>query len=227
MPEFQVLIVEDDPMVASINRRLVSRVAGFSPMGCAGTRDQALAILEQLHPDLVLLDVYLPDGNGLEVLRHLRTAARRTDVILVTAAHDGPTVEAAIRYGAVDYLFKPYEPERLFRALERFRNLRHTLQPGENLSQEAYDSLHMGVAGREAILPKGIRPATLHLVVEFLRQAGAPVTALDVANGTGIDRTTALRYLDFLCAQEEAREFPHYGTVGRPARLFRLVRPAG
>lgn len=227
MRQLGVLVVEDDPMVASINRRLVEQVPGFRVLGVATTGAEALAAVERLTPDLVLLDVYLPDANGVEILKKLRQAAGPVDVVLITAAHDAPTVEAAIRYGAVDYLFKPFEPRRLHAALEHFRRLRQALRPGQVLSQAEFDRLR-GVAPPDTHpLPKGINRATLAQVVEFLNRAAGPVTARDVAEATGMDRTTALRYLDFLQARGDLVEEVSFGSVGRPSRMFRPVRPAG
>ncbi|BDG62037.1 response regulator [Caldinitratiruptor microaerophilus] len=227
MRDLGVLVVEDDPMVASITRRLVEQVPGFRVLGVVRAAEEALAAVQRLSPDLVLLDVYLPDGNGVDVLRRLRQGAGPVDVVLITAAHDAPTVEAAIRYGAVDYLFKPFDPRRLHAALEHFRRLRQALRPGQVLSQADFDRLR-GVAPADAYpLPKGINRVTLAQVVEFLGRTDGPVTARDVAEATGMDRTTALRYLDFLQARGDLVEEVSFGSVGRPSRVFRPVRPAG
>lgn len=222
--EIRVLIVEDDPMVASINRRLVARVPGYCTVGWAGTCAEALEQIQETAPDLVLLDVYLPDGSGVELLRTLRSAGRPTDVVLITAAHDGGTVEEAIRYGAVDYLFKPFEPERLYAALAHYRDLRQRLRPGAALSQEELDRLRRLPPAGPAPVPKGINRATLAAVTAYLEAAAPqPVAAADVAAAMGMDRTTALRYLDYLQAAGAVREEVSFGGVGRPARRFRLA----
>lgn len=225
MSEIRVLVVEDDPMVSSINRRLIARVAGFRVVASAGTLAGALGGVAESAPDLVLLDVYLPDGNGVDVLRTLRSGDRPVDVLLITAAHDSRTVEAAIRYGAVDYLFKPFEPERLYAALEQYRSLRSRLASGEALNQEVFDRLRgKGAAAAQPQPPKGISRSTLALVLEFLRmRAPEPVAAADVSAAMGMDRTTAMRYLEYLQSVGEAREEVGFGSVGRPARRFRLA----
>lgn len=226
MQEISVLIVEDDPMVASINRRLVSRVAGFRTAGCTGTCQEARDAVRDLRPDLVLLDVYLPDGCGVDLLRIWRADAEPTDVVLITAAHDSSTVEQAIRYGAVDYLFKPFEPERLYAALERYLHLRRALVPGEEINQQTFDRLYRRSPSGGTPLPKGIRRATLEWVTSHLALVTGPVSAVDVSAAVGIDRTTALRYLDFLREMGEVQEVVSFGSVGRPSRLFRLSRSA-
>lgn len=226
MTEIRVLIVEDDPMVASINRRLISRVTGYRTVGCAGTCQGALEAVRGLGPELVVLDVYLPDGSGVDLLRTWRAGAEPTDVLLITAAHDGQTVEAAMRYGAVDYLFKPFEPERLYRALEGYRTMRMRFQPGEVLNQAEFDRLRRGGITIVPALPKGINRTTLELVLRELGRLTEPVAAAELAEQVGMDRSTALRYLDFLRASGQVQETVCFGAVGRPSRLFRLSRLA-
>lgn len=219
--ELRVLVVEDDPMVASIHGRLITRMKGFRLAGSVGTCREALAAVEALSPDVVVLDVYLPDGSGLAVLKSLRTAGRYTDVILITAAHDSETVAQAIRYGVVDYLFKPYPLPRLTAALERARELRSALARTGHLSQADFDRLPRSDSGGRPALPKGINPATLEKTRAYLCRLQDPVTATQVAAALGMDRSTALRYLDFLLQSGEVHEEVQFGSVGRPSRLFR------
>lgn len=225
MQSVRVLIVEDDPMVASINQRLVGRLPGFHPVGVCRTAREVLEAVQQLSPDLVLLDVYLPDQSGVEVLQSLRARGERVHVIPVTAAHDATTVEAAIRLGAVDYLFKPYEPSRLEAALLRFRAFYQTLKRHPHLNQADFDLLRTGTSASSGPqTPKGINQATLRRVLDHLARADSPVSATHLALAAGISRVTALRYLDYLLEAGHVEEENLYGAVGRPVRLFRLRR---
>ena len=110
-------------------------------------------------------------------------------------------------------------------ALERYRSLRHALRPGETLSQEEFDRLRQGVMAPAPAQPKGINPAPHPRVGQHLDRAQEPVTATDLAARLGMDRTTALRYLDYLQRTGEVREEVCFGMVGRPARMFRLAGP--
>ena len=104
-----VLVVDDDFMVAEIHRRFVEQVDGFRAVGVARTGAEALTAARELKPDLILLDVYLPDMTGLNVLQQLRSHGDRVGVIMITAARELDTVSAALDGGAADYLIKPFE----------------------------------------------------------------------------------------------------------------------
>ncbi|MCL4424252.1 MAG: response regulator [Firmicutes bacterium] len=135
----RVFIVEDDPMVEKINRSYVDQVEGFQVVGSARTLWQARETIRNLEPELVLLDIYLPDDSGLRLLRDIRQSDLKTDVIVITAAHDTSTVSRAIRYGAFDYLIKPFDFPRLRQALENYRNLHVALDQQDTLTQEEID----------------------------------------------------------------------------------------
>ncbi|MET9190140.1 response regulator, partial [Streptomyces tendae] len=115
-----VLVVDDDFMVARVHRAFVERVEPFRVVGVAGTGEQALAAVEELRPDLVLLDLYLPDVFGLDVIPRLRGAGHDCDVMVISAAREADAVRGAVRHGVVDYLLKPFEFEDLRVRLERY-----------------------------------------------------------------------------------------------------------
>src|SRR6478735_3318816 len=87
-----VLIVDDDFMVAEIHRRFVEQVDGFRAVGVTRTGAEALTAVRDVRPHLVLLDVYLPDMTGLEVLQQLRSDGNLVGVIMITAARELDTV---------------------------------------------------------------------------------------------------------------------------------------
>ena len=121
----RALIVDDDPMTASIHRSYVERVPGFEVAGEAHSGRAALEAVRELRPDLVLLDIYLPDISGLEVLRRLREPdAPHVDVIAVTAAKDVGTLRTAIHGGVIHYLVKPFFFDTLRERLEAYATLR-------------------------------------------------------------------------------------------------------
>ena len=200
----RTLIVDDDPMTASIHRSYVERVAGFEAIGEAHTGAAALDAARRLEPDLVLLDIYLPDMSGLDVLRRLRAGdERRVDVIAVTAAKDVDTLR-----------------ERL----EAYAALRKRLDRLSEPEQEDIDHVFslLRTQGRHS-LPKGISAPTLTLVVEALRAAKGEVTANEIADATGVSRGTARRYLEYLAATGAGELSLRYGVTGRPEHLYRLA----
>jgi response regulator of citrate/malate metabolism len=223
----RTLVVDDDPMTASIHRSYVERVAGFEVVGEAHSGAEALELVERLKPELVLLDIYLPDMTGLDVLRRLRASGiSRIDVIAVTAAKDVNTLREAIHGGVVHYLVKPFFFDALRERLEAYAALHGRLERLREPEQEDIDHVFslLRSHGRKS-LPKGISAPTLALVVEALR-AGGEVTAVEVAERAGVSRGTARRYLEYLAATGASELTLRYGATGRPEHLYRWAESA-
>ncbi|MGQ9533280.1 MAG: response regulator [Desulfotomaculales bacterium] len=223
MEPITVLIIEDDPMVAEINTSFVHAVPGFKVVGAARTGRAGVEATQRLQPNLALLDVYLPDVDGLSVLREIRDLALPVDVILVTAAHDTFTIQNAFRYGAIDYIIKPFRFDRLKAALENFAVLYHRLHTPSPLRQEEIDRLTLGHL-LPPELPKGLQEVTLRQILLLLIKEPRAWSAEEVAARLGVARVTARRYLEFLRAGGQAELEMQYGTVGRPVKRYRLVQ---
>lgn len=221
----RVLIVDDDFMVARIHRSLVERVSGFEVAGEAHTGVDALAAVETLRPDLVLLDIYLPDMSGLQVMRKLRERARpQVDIMAVTAAKDVETLRAAMHSGVVHYLIKPFSFETLRERLETYSALKTRLERMTEAEQADVDRLYALLRARSGgRLPKGISGPTLESVLAVLREADRELSAAEVADQAGISRGTARRYLEHLAAGGLADLDLRYGTSGRPEHRYRWV----
>lgn len=222
MTPVRVLLVEDDLRVARVNRDLLERDPGVHVVGSAATLAQARALVPVLAPDLILLDVHLPDGSGLVLLQEWRAGGLTTDVALITAADDEVSVRLALAGGAFDYLIKPFTGARLAEVVARHRARR--LPPGA-LEQAQLDRLLGGGRGAPEPLPRGIDPHTLERVAGALDQASSPLSAEEVGDRTQLSRVTAWRYLEFLVRQGRARLEHQYGLGGRPAKLYRAAPP--
>jgi len=223
MELIDVVIVEDDPMVIEINRSFVNAVAGFRVSGTAKTGSEALNLIKELVPALTLLDVYLPDTNGVLVLQEIRKQGLPTDVILVTAAHDAETIQNSFRYGAVDYIIKPFKFNRLQAALENYALLRKRLSKKTHFRQEDLDglSLNRRGAGSPDDLPKGLNSLTLRQILLYLLKQEQPLSAEEIAAALGLARVTARRYLEYLCQLQKVELELQYGSVGRPVKKYR------
>nr|WP_205599436.1 response regulator [Aeromonas rivipollensis] len=215
------MIVEDDPAIAEIHRRFVQRLAGFEVLGVALTLFDAREQIAILKPDLVLLDVWLPDGEGFSLLRELRQSGAHLDVILLTAAREAAALQEAMRLGVVDFILKPVVFERLRDTLGNYAESRAALAALADIDQQAVDALFGTPLQQVAAggLPKGIDALTLQRVLAALNQQGA--SAEEIGNRVGVSRTTARRYLEFLVGQQLASPELEYGTVGRPERRYR------
>lgn len=220
----KVLVVEDDFMVAQVNRDFVEKVPGFCVVGVASSGAQALEMLEKERPDLVILDIYLPDMSGTEVLRCIRASGNGADVIVITAAREAGAVREALQGGAIDYIIKSFRFERFAATLEGYKAYRDRLQRAGELGQREVDRLYNLVVKRDPpdALPKGIDHQTLDRVRRHLERSPDSLTAEEVAHGTGLSRTTARRYLDYLVETGQAKEELTYGAVGRPEHRFTL-----
>ena len=224
MRKLRVLVVEDDRVVAEINRQFVERVDGFEVVGVARSAVAALEAAQRLRPDLVLLDIYMPDGDGLGVLRRLRQEGGDVDVIPVTAARSSAVVRELMRHGAVGYIVKPFRFERLAATLEAYRRWRASLEGDSALTQAEVDRLRRLLsASHQEDLPKGLDHLTLESIMELLEQRREFLTAEEVAEQVGASRVTARRYLEYLAETGRAEVKLTYGAVGRPVRRYQLM----
>jgi response regulator of citrate/malate metabolism len=219
MTDRTVLVVDDDFMVASIHVRFVERVPGFTVVGTAATGRAALDEVDRLHPDLVLLDVHLPDMTGIEVLRALRAAGNQVGVLIVTAAREADTVRAAAAGGAAHYVVKPFEFDDLRVRMEAWRAAQDALAD-ETAGQGDIDAVFTPVvAGPPRALPKGLSTPTAESVLDVLA-SGAEVSASECADRVGISRVSARRYLEHFVETGRATVRLQYGG-GRPERRYR------
>ncbi|MGQ9349191.1 response regulator [Mycolicibacterium gilvum] len=217
-----VLVVDDDFMVAEIHRRFVDRIDGFRVVGVARTGAEALEATRQLRPQLILLDVYLPDMTGLEVLQQLRSGGDRVDVIVITAARELDTVRGALDGGAADYLIKPFEFSQLETKLTAYAARADALQSARGADQDLIDALFGGPSVAPAkTMPKGLGAETGELVLDAVRTAGE-VSAAECADLVGISRVSARRYLEHYLGAGTLELRLQYG-VGRPERRYRIA----
>jgi response regulator of citrate/malate metabolism len=214
----RVLVVDDDFMVAKVHSGYVARTPGFEVVGVAHNGADAVRLVRELRPDLVLLDVYLPDVDGLAVLRELRGLADDVDVIVITAATDVETVRSAMRGGVLHYLIKPFEYAALRDQLAHFAALDRRLDQLASAGQADVDQV-FGARPRSApVLPKGLTAQTAALVERVLRER--PVTASECADATELARVSARRYLEHFVGTGKAEVRLKYGGTGRPERLY-------
>jgi response regulator of citrate/malate metabolism len=216
------LIVEDDYHVATIHSAYVKRVSPFTVAGHASTVASARAEIARLAPDLVLLDLYLPDGQGLDLLREMVDRPDRPDFLVITAARDMATVRAAMRLGTVHYLVKPFRFAQLEERLIAYRNLRARLSRVVEAEQHEVDALY-GLLGGPAPMPTSQPGKTMVPIREHLTETRQDLSASEIAALIGISRSTAQRYLSELARQGTVQLRLHYGAAGRPEHRYRIA----
>lgn len=227
----RVLLVEDDPMVAELNRLYVNRVEGFEIVASVRSAQEAQLVLGERQVDLILLDIYMAGQNGVELLAAIRAQALDVDVIFVTAARDTATISRTLKLGAVDYLIKPFEFERLKQALENYQETHRRMGKDHPVSQTELDS----VLGRrpgparsgQPPLPKGLDRVTLERVCSaiFSLPKETPwFTCEEISAMVGISRVSVRKYCEFLCGLKVLKMEHGYGSVGRPVHRFAMQK---
>ncbi|MFR0356760.1 response regulator [Streptomyces sediminimaris] len=227
-----VLVVDDDFRVAEINAKYVGKVPGFRVADRAHSAAQALDSVQRGGIDLVLLDHYLPDRTGLELVHRMRDQGHGTDVIMITAAGDVGTVQAAMRLGALHYLVKPFTFAALRTRLDSYAALRRTVDrvggrgiSGQDQVDRIFGALRTAPAASSPGLPSGHSEPTSDLICRVLHHADHPLSAHEVAAETGLSRSTAQRYLRHLEQAGRLRLSLKYGDTGRPEHLYAWVAP--
>jgi two-component system CitB family response regulator len=225
----KVLIVEDDLKIAEIHRRFTEKISGFEVIGTATTGEQAQIWLEVMEPDLILLDVYLPDMRGIDLVHWIRQRLQATDIIMITASSEVDVVRTALHGGVFDYIVKPLTYDRFKESLDSYKSRTQQLKQNDSLSSEQIAHLWKGKTASEAeeratsgsSMPKGIDPLTLDKVVDYIHRIEKDgATAESVSREIGVSRSTARRYLEYLISKKRVYAELIYGNVGRPERRY-------
>lgn len=230
MKTIKVLLVEDDPMVREVNRQFIERVENFQVIAMCNNGVDGYNKIVELKPDLVLIDIFMPEQDGLITLRNIRNDNLPVDVITVTAANDMPTIQQILHLGVYDYIMKPFTFERIQQTLLNYHRFKILTSGVQELTQKELDEMiHPHRDIEESIeteitilteLPKGFNRSTLDKVLKCVKDSKEGVSADEVATRIGVARVTARRYLDFLEKQNLIKVDVHYGGVGRPINHY-------
>ncbi len=225
----RTLIVEDDVKIAEIQRIFTEKIKNYSVIGIAHTITEAKEIVPVLEPDLVLLDIFFPDGNGIDLLWEIRATKKKTDVILITAAKEVEFFEEGLRGGVFDYILKPLIFTRFADTLEKYRMHRENLDKINQISQTEVDHFlrqENKTTTHAEELPKGIDGITLKKIVKMMEGVGPKGISADKAGSlVGVSRTTSRRYLEYLVSNGVIVADLLYQALGRPERVYRKKSP--
>lgn len=222
----RVLVVDDDFRIAGIHAAYVDKVDGFQAIAQAHTAAEAIAAVDRLRPDLLLLDLYLPDEHGLELVARLRRDGHPpVDVIVITAAKDADSVRAAMQGGALHYLLKPFSFPALRDKLLSYGQMRSRLSALQEPDQRSVDRIFGALRAPDQLAgAKGRSPHTLEAVERLLVSGEQEMSAAEVAEMTGMSRATAQRYLSHLHEIGRVEIRLRYGSGGRPEHRYRWNR---
>lgn len=246
MSPIRTVIIDDDPAVAGIHHGFLMAHGAFDVVGTAHTGRQGLQLIRDLRPDLLLLDIHLPDLSGLEVLAQVRAGhdGELLDVFAITAARELATVRGALAGGVIEYLVKPFGSAEFRSRLDHYVAHRAALlelrDSEHGLDQQGIDTLRSAVVRpahakpveqRSAARPpaeppaagqppKGLSRTTLDAVVARLQVPGTGYSAAELATELGLARVSARRYLEYLVSVSRATVTPRYGNAGRPENRY-------
>jgi two-component system response regulator DctR len=219
---WRVLVVEDNAAVAALHCRLIDTLQGFRTVGVVSDGEAAYRAVETARPDLAIVDLTMPGGDGLTLLRRIRHEGLPLEVVVVTASRDAQTIREVMHLGVIDYLVKPFAPERLRQSFNAFA-LRTRALTRPLLAQDEVDLVQSTGASRMRRLPKGLRRSTLLAVRAALEQSEGPLSADDVGREIGVARVTARRYLEYLDVIGLARVERECHGPGRPRNRYQHI----
>lgn len=228
----KIMIVEDDPMVRMIIEAFIKKVGNFNIVSQVSDIDDAQAFLEDNEVDLILLDVFLPLGSGIDLLKWIREKDIEVDAILITAENTKTSIKEAFRFGAIDYIVKPFVFERFKEALDNFVFRNQGLIGQDDIKQEDIDKYIKGlkvenskdgtnIAHDEANLARGLNVNTYNTIYNFIKMQNDEVTADFVASEVGLARVTVRRYLDYMAKEDKITLIQSYGKIGRPTHFYK------
>ncbi|POH59581.1 two-component system response regulator [Cryobacterium zongtaii] len=218
MPEtIHVLVVDDDFHVGGLHRDIVAARPGYTALEPVRGVRAARAAMRDFRPDLVLCDVYLPDGDGISFVAEIDV-----DAVMISAASDGATVRRAFRAGALDYLIKPFEPARLNERLDAYRRFRNLVAEDRQLDQDAIERAQRVLHGRDGGVASTSRSTTEKLIIEMLQDGESSSSV--IAGRAGLSRATAQRHLAALATRGEVEVTLRYGSTGRPEHQYSVRR---
>lgn len=226
----EVMIVEDDPMVREINAKFLAKVEGFNLAKAASNLTDAKEFISNHKVDLILLDVYLPRENGIDFLKWLRKEYFLVDVILITADKTIERVQEAFRFGAVDYLIKPFTFERLKEALNLFKDRYYGFTNQETIEQDELDKLIVSSKNAASVdkntanpLEKGFNKYTYNTIWKAIKKdKDIYFTAEDLSEQLGIARVTVRKYLEYMDKEGHLDKIIEYGKIGRPQHKYKF-----
>jgi len=221
----KVVIAEDDYRIAQVQEQFLQKVTDVKLVGKALNAKETLDLLGANEVDLLLLDIYMPDELGTELLPKIRERYPQVDVIMVTAATERAMLEKAVKYGVFNYLLKPVTMKKFVDTIEDYKRKKKLLSTSEEVDQSMIDRYFGSINQTAAIqkdLPTGVDRHTLDKVKDVVKKLKG-VSIDEMSEEMGVSRTTARRYLEYLVSIDVCVAKHEYGIVGRPQRKYYLV----
>ena len=182
MKKVTIIIIEDDPIILKANRKALE-MQGYCII-CAETLTKGHTAIVNTHPDLVILDILLPDGNGLEYCRELRGTSI-IPILFLSALGTSNHILAGLRAGGDDYISKPYDMDIFLAKVEAILR-RCTMQHAGKSEEDKYlymGNLYLDMISRRAYLKDSdllLKPREFAVLEVLVRQGGTPIEAKEL-----------------------------------------------
>ena len=223
MNRIPVMIVEDDLRASYVLESTINQHTDFYVVAACESLIEAELKAEAFDPELIMVDISLPDGNGIDLVKLLKSKGMKAAFIMTTAERETATIEKAIQLGVMDYLVKPIRMSRVLQALDDYLDFKKRLTKSDKIDQQDIDALFRKSAALDGSrkTPKGIDENTLDKLTQYLDTMDeSPFTAEDIGEAINLSRITARRYLEYLEAQGQVSMTLDYKTGGRPKQRY-------
>lgn len=227
--KIRIMVVEDDPMLLELHVEFIKQHGFYDIVGVASNIADAKLMIQKLSPDLILLDNYLPDGKGIDLLLFLASNRINCYAIFITAANDMETCSFAIRHGVFDYLLKPVSYDRLKKTLNSFDLFWDRQHSSRQINQRTVDELfNLQVkenVSKSSAETKGIDDITLNRVLAYFDDNEGLLSVDSISDALDLSRTTTRRYLTYGVQNNLLTVTLKHGKVGRPERFYSKLHP--
>lgn len=221
---YSVLIIEDDPMVLSINKRYLEKIPGFAVGGVAKNFDTAIQLTSKYSYDLLLIDIHLDGNNGLDLIKSLRKREYPADFIMITAVSENKAIQICSRYGVIDYILKPFHFERFKKSIQLFEQRQKVLRSAQPITQKDLDAFYSADLSGEQNEPKemekGLTQSTLNVILKIIDRQKDRFTVNDITKETDLSHVSVRKYLHYLDNKNLITAKQEYGTIGRPTTIY-------
>ncbi|ELR64278.1 Transcriptional regulatory protein CitB, DpiA [Photobacterium marinum] len=225
MTKTTVMLIEDDIRASYTLESTINQNPDFTVVAVSESCADALLQYDAFKPELIFVDISLPDGNGIDVIRQLREQNAACDFIMTTAERETTTVEKAVQLGVTDYLVKPIRMSRVNQALDDYKLYKQKLSGSTTVDQCDIDQiLRKAPVKQTRQTPKGIDATTLASLKTILQNERLhDFSADEIGKRMNVSRITARRYLEFLESEGMIKLVLNYNTGGRPRRLYQMA----
>ena len=222
----KVVIAENNKSDINLMKSFFEKLEGFEIVQIFSKGSELYDYLDKNGADLVILEISVRTINGLKLVEKLRQNSNFIDVIFVTAMNNTEIVKTALRYGAVDYIVKPFSFERFLCTMQNYKVRYNILNNKKSVNQFEIDKIISSPVDTNfnSLLPKGISQITLNSIIELIEKYDEEFTVDELLKHINMSRVSLRNYLRFLQQEGIVSSKILRGTVGRPQYIYKIVR---